>query len=50
MIHWEGMDNEIRKIYQKFQEIKSQASYSGVSLFKMTLLCYWYDLSDVGTE
>ncbi|XOD67093.1 MAG: hypothetical protein ACMUEL_03560 [Flavobacteriales bacterium Tduv] len=27
MIHWEGMENEIRKIYQKGQGIKGQFAY-----------------------
>ncbi|XOD67639.1 MAG: hypothetical protein ACMUEL_06860 [Flavobacteriales bacterium Tduv] len=44
------MEKEIRKIYQKGQEIKDQLGYSGISLFKMILLSDWYDLSDVGTE
>ncbi|XOD67685.1 MAG: transposase [Flavobacteriales bacterium Tduv] len=50
LIHWEGIEKEIRKIYQKGQGIKGQPAYSGISLFKMTLLTHWYDLSDVGTE
>ncbi|XOD66781.1 MAG: transposase [Flavobacteriales bacterium Tduv] len=50
MIHWEGMEKEIRKIYQKGQEIKGQPAYSGISLFKMMLLRHWYDLNDVETE
>ncbi|XOD68240.1 MAG: transposase [Flavobacteriales bacterium Tduv] len=46
-----GRDKEeIRKIYQKGQGIKGQPAYSGISLFKMILLRYWYDLSDVETE
>ncbi|XOD67747.1 MAG: hypothetical protein ACMUEL_07505 [Flavobacteriales bacterium Tduv] len=28
MIHWEGMEKEIRKIYQKVQGIKGQPTYS----------------------
>ncbi|XOD67985.1 MAG: transposase [Flavobacteriales bacterium Tduv] len=50
MIHWEGMEKEIRKIYQKGQGIKEKPAYSGISLFKMTLLSNCYDISDVGTE
>ncbi|XOD68108.1 MAG: transposase [Flavobacteriales bacterium Tduv] len=50
LIHWEGMEKEIRKIYQKGQGIKSQSAYSGISLFKMMLLSHGYDLNDVGTE
>ncbi|XOD66853.1 MAG: hypothetical protein ACMUEL_02145 [Flavobacteriales bacterium Tduv] len=38
------MEREIRKIYQKDQRIKSQPSYSGISLFTMMLLSQWYDL------
>ncbi|XOD67097.1 MAG: hypothetical protein ACMUEL_03580 [Flavobacteriales bacterium Tduv] len=29
LIHWEGMEKEIRKIYQKGQGIESQRTYSG---------------------
>ncbi|XOD67856.1 MAG: hypothetical protein ACMUEL_08170 [Flavobacteriales bacterium Tduv] len=44
------MEKEVRKIYQKDLGIKSQPTYSGISLFKIMFLSYWYDLSDVGTE
>ncbi|XOD67595.1 MAG: transposase [Flavobacteriales bacterium Tduv] len=50
LIHWKGMEKEIRKIYQKGQGIKSQPAYSEISLFTMMLLRPWYDLSDVETE
>ncbi|XOD68183.1 MAG: transposase [Flavobacteriales bacterium Tduv] len=30
--------------------MKGQATYNGISLFKMVLLSNWYDLSDIGTE
>ncbi|XOD66876.1 MAG: transposase [Flavobacteriales bacterium Tduv] len=50
MIPWEGMETEIRKIYQKVQRLKGQTAYSGISLFKMILLSNWYDLTYVGTE
>ncbi|XOD67988.1 MAG: transposase [Flavobacteriales bacterium Tduv] len=50
MIHWEVIEKEIRKIYQKGQEIKEEPAYSGISLFKMMLLSNCYDISDVGTE
>ncbi|XOD67104.1 MAG: hypothetical protein ACMUEL_03620 [Flavobacteriales bacterium Tduv] len=50
LINWEGMEKEIRKIYQKGQGIKDQPAYSEISLFKMKLLSNWYDLSDVGTK
>ncbi|XOD67652.1 MAG: hypothetical protein ACMUEL_06925 [Flavobacteriales bacterium Tduv] len=29
LIHWKGMEKEIRKIYQKGQRIKGQPAYSG---------------------
>ncbi|XOD67181.1 MAG: hypothetical protein ACMUEL_04130 [Flavobacteriales bacterium Tduv] len=38
LIHCEGMEKEIRKIYQKVQGIKGQPVYSGISLFKMMFL------------
>ncbi|XOD67892.1 MAG: transposase [Flavobacteriales bacterium Tduv] len=44
------LEKKIRKIYQKGQGIKGQPAYSGISLFRMRLLCHWYDLSDVETE
>ncbi|XOD67777.1 MAG: transposase [Flavobacteriales bacterium Tduv] len=50
MIHWKGMEKEIRKIYQKDQEIKGQPAYILISLFKMMILSHWYDFSNVGTE
>ncbi|XOD67264.1 MAG: hypothetical protein ACMUEL_04635 [Flavobacteriales bacterium Tduv] len=40
MIHWEGMEKEIRKIYQKRQGIKSQPTYNVISLFKIMLLSH----------
>ncbi|XOD68299.1 MAG: transposase [Flavobacteriales bacterium Tduv] len=30
--------------------MKGQSAYSGILLFKMILLSYWYDFSDVGME
>ncbi|XOD67571.1 MAG: hypothetical protein ACMUEL_06460 [Flavobacteriales bacterium Tduv] len=50
LIQWEGMDKEIRKIYQKIQGIKGKPSYSEISLFTIILLSDCYDLSDVGME
>ncbi|XOD67331.1 MAG: transposase [Flavobacteriales bacterium Tduv] len=50
LIHWEMMEKEIRKIYQKGQGIKGQPAYSGISLFKMMLLSHLYNLSKVKTE
>ncbi|XOD66732.1 MAG: transposase [Flavobacteriales bacterium Tduv] len=44
------MEKEIRKIYEKGQEIKDQPAYSEISLFKMMLLIHWYDLSEVGKK
>ncbi|XOD67510.1 MAG: hypothetical protein ACMUEL_06100 [Flavobacteriales bacterium Tduv] len=50
MIHSKRMDKEIRKMYQKGQGIKDQPAYSGISLFTMMLLSYWYNLSDIEIE
>ncbi|XOD67616.1 MAG: transposase [Flavobacteriales bacterium Tduv] len=50
MIHWKGMEKEIRKIYQKRQGIKDQPTYSEILLFNMMFLSHWCDLNDVGTE
>ncbi|XOD67558.1 MAG: hypothetical protein ACMUEL_06380 [Flavobacteriales bacterium Tduv] len=50
LIHLEEMEKEIKKIYQKVKGIKGQPDYSGISLFKMMLLNYCYDLSDIATE
>ncbi|XOD67272.1 MAG: hypothetical protein ACMUEL_04705 [Flavobacteriales bacterium Tduv] len=41
-IHGEGMEKEIRKIYQKGQGIKDQSAYSGILLFKIILLSHCY--------
>ncbi|XOD68086.1 MAG: hypothetical protein ACMUEL_09535 [Flavobacteriales bacterium Tduv] len=40
MIQWEGWRKKIRKIYQKEQRIKGQATYSRISLFKLMLLSH----------
>ncbi|XOD67183.1 MAG: transposase [Flavobacteriales bacterium Tduv] len=50
LIHWEEMEKEIKKIYQKVQGLNGQPFYSKISLFKMMLLSNWYNLSDVGME
>ncbi|XOD67406.1 MAG: hypothetical protein ACMUEL_05475 [Flavobacteriales bacterium Tduv] len=49
MIHLERLEKEIIKIYQKSQGIKKTA-YSEISLFKMMLLNYSYDLGEIGRE
>ncbi|XOD66499.1 MAG: transposase [Flavobacteriales bacterium Tduv] len=50
MIHWEGMEKEIRKIYQKGQRIKVNLLTVEYPYLRIILLSHWYDLSDLGTE
>jgi transposase, IS5 family len=50
LLDWESIDNEIIKFYKKGKSVDGRPSYSGLLLFKMLLLEYWYGLSDVQTE
>lgn len=50
IIDWDSLEKEINKIYKKGQSVDGRPSYSGLLLFKMLLISYWYDLSDEMTE
>ncbi|XOD67705.1 MAG: hypothetical protein ACMUEL_07230 [Flavobacteriales bacterium Tduv] len=45
MIHCEGIEKEIRKMYQKGQGIKGQTAYSDLLLFNILILNNWYNLT-----
>jgi IS5 family transposase len=50
IIDWVSIDKEISKIYRKGRSVDGRPSYSGLLLFKMLLISYWYGLSDEMTE
>jgi IS5 family transposase len=50
LLDWAAIDKEIRKHYNKGFSVAGRPSYSGLLLFKMTLLQTWYGLSDYEVE
>ena len=50
LLDWSTIDKEIRKHYNKGFSVAGRPSYSGLLLFKMTLLQTWYGLSDYEVE
>jgi IS5 family transposase len=50
IIDWQKVDTEIKKYYHKGFSVDGRPSYSGLVLFKMTLLQTWYNLSDYEVE
>ncbi|XOD67545.1 MAG: transposase [Flavobacteriales bacterium Tduv] len=50
MIHLEVYGKRNKQNISKRSGNKKQATYSGISLFKMMLLIHCYHSSDVGTE
>jgi IS5 family transposase len=50
IIDWAVLEKEIDKVYKKGKSVDGRPSYRGLLLFKMTLLSYWYQLSDEKTE
>lgn len=50
IIDWSLIDQSIRKFYQRGKSVDGRPSYSGLLLFKMTLLQTWYNLSDYEVE
>jgi len=50
LLDWRAIDTEIRKYYSKGFSVAGRPSYSGLLLFKMTLLQTWYGLSDYEVE
>jgi IS5 family transposase len=49
-LDWSALDKVIRKHYDKGFSVDGRPSYSGLVLFKMCLLQYWYNLSDYEVE
>ena len=50
LIDWSLIEREIRRYYSKGFSVAGRSSYSGLLLFKMSLLQTWYGLSDYEVE
>lgn len=50
IIDWNEFEQELIKVYKRGQSVDGRPSYSGLVLFKMTLLQTWYNLSDPEVE
>lgn len=50
LIDWAKIETEIKKYYSKGLSADGRPSYSGLLLFKMSLLQVWYNLSDYELE
>lgn len=50
LLDWSSIDLEIKKYYSKGFSVAGRHSYSGLLLFKMSLLQTWYGLSDYEVE
>ena len=50
LLDWTAIDSEIKKYYSKGISVAGRRSYSGLLLFKMSLLQTWYGLSDYEVE
>ncbi len=50
LVNWSPIEKEINKCYKKGESATGRPSYSGIVLFKMTLLQTWYGLSDYELE
>jgi transposase, IS5 family len=50
IINWNEFEKELNKVYKRGQSVDGRPSYSGLVLFKMTLLQTWYNLSDPEVE
>lgn len=50
LIDWASIEKEIRLHYYKGFSVAGRPSYSGLLLFKMSLLQTWYGLSDYEVE
>jgi IS5 family transposase len=50
IINWEKIDQFIKRYYNKGFSVTGRPSYSGLLLFKITLLQTWYNLSDYEVE
>ena len=50
LVNWSPIEKKINKCYKKGESATGRPSYSGIVLFKMTLLQTWYGLSDYELE
>lgn len=50
IINWNAIEEEIKRFYNKGKSVDGRKSYSGLVLFKMSLLQTWYGLSDYEVE
>jgi IS5 family transposase len=50
LLDWVTLEKEIKKHYHKGSSVAGRPSYSGLLLFKMSLLQTWYGLSDYEVE
>ena len=49
-LDWNELEKMISKFYKKGVSVDGRHAYSGLVLFKMVLLQYWYNLSDYEVE
>jgi len=50
LLDWSSIELELKKYYSKGVSVAGRPSYSGLLLFKMSLLQTWYGLSDYEVE
>jgi transposase, IS5 family len=50
LLDWSSIEFELKKYYSKGVSVAGRPSYSGLLLFKMSLLQTWYGLSDYEVE
>jgi transposase, IS5 family len=50
LLDWSSIEADIKKYYSKGASVAGRPSYSGLLLFKMSLLQTWYGLSDYEVE
>ena len=50
LLDWSKIERELKKYYSKGISVAGRPSYSGLLLFKMSLLQTWYGLSDYEVE
>lgn len=50
LLDWSLIETELKKYYSKGFSVSGRPSYSGLLLFKMSLLQSWYGLSDYDVE
>jgi IS5 family transposase len=50
LLDWDTIESDIKKYYSKGFSVAGRRSYSGLLLFKMSLLQTWYGLSDYEVE